>query len=144
MRQELSQIVTDYGAGIAKTLALLEKKFGKVNYTLAKNEERIPKRGFLDEAGNIPYNLHGAGITAYVGGVDVTFDFAPLIKNHIGLDAWHLAMFTKMNRETYPDFADVRLDDLERQFGELLAGMGRRGLLEFNVSTGRYYPKGEL
>ncbi len=141
MRQDLLQIVTDYSRGIARTLALLETKFGKINYTLAKNEGQIPKGGYLDEEGKIPYNLHGPGVTAYFDGLDVTFDFNTLVNNHVGIDAWSLAMFTKMNRYSYPNFAESNLESLTKHFDEMLVKLERDGLLEFSQATNRYHPK---
>lgn len=141
MSKDLLQIVADYSDGVAKTLELLEKKFGKINYTLAKNDELIPARGFLRGTGEVPYSLHGAGVTAHVDGLDVAFDFWPQVNDHVGFDAWQLAMFTKMNREAYADFAESSLGELEKRFAETLAEMERGGLLEFNQATKRYYPK---
>lgn len=92
--------------GVARTLELLEKKFGKITYALAKNEGLIPARGFLRETGEMPYSLHGAGVNAYVDGLDVAFDFWPQVNNHVGFGTWQLAMFTRVDRKAYAEFAE--------------------------------------
>ena len=140
MDDKIKNVVNDYLEIVAKVLNLLEEKFGKINYILAKNTEQVPKRGFLDNDEMIRYNLHGAGITVDFEDVSIVFDFDFNSNNHFGFNAWQLERFTKLNPEKYPELSKLDYDELQTKFQTVLDELESEGKLEFNQQKDRYYP----
>jgi hypothetical protein len=141
MEQRLLKIISDYIEIVARTLALLEDNFGRVNYVSAKGTEKVPQRGFLDKEKKISYNLHGIGITVDYEDISIVFDFDFHSNNHFGFNAWQLERFTKVNPQKYPDLSKLNYGELESAFQDILNDLEKRGDIEFNEPQNRYYPK---
>ena len=140
MNPKLHEILNEYLMTVVRVLNSLEQKFGKINYTSAKNSEEVPKRGFFDNEQNERYNLHGVGVTVDFQDVSIVFDFDFQSNNHFGFNAWQLERFTKINPKQFPEFNGIQYGELEKSFQNLLAELEYKDEIEFNQIKNRYYP----
>ncbi|MCY7377571.1 MAG: hypothetical protein LH472_16560, partial [Pyrinomonadaceae bacterium] len=91
MKDILLNLIRERTNKVLLATAMLREKFGDVKFVAVnKGSERVPKRGFLDAAETVSYNLHGRGIGVDFGGERIDFDFnfnaKNLTENHTGFD----------------------------------------------------------
>lgn len=112
------------------------KKFGDVKFVAAnKGSEQVPKRGFLDAAETVSYNLHGRGVDVDFGGERIEFDFNFNSENHMGFNRWWLNAFLSRHKTEFNELADVSIGKIQ----SLLIELERENRIRFDEAENLYY-----
>lgn len=134
MKDILLSLIRERNQMVLAAVQLLKDKFGDINFIAAKNAGQIPKRGFLDKAEIIAYNLHGRGCDVMFGDERIEFDFDFNKANRLGFNFWWLKAFIS-RREAFSELAGLS----NEEFQELLLDLENENLIEFDELTNFYY-----
>ena len=127
-------LIRERTAKVSLALELLKEKFGDINFIAAKNSGQIPKKGFLNAAKTVSYNLHGRGCDVDFGGERIGFDFN-VTENHLGFDHWRLNAFLHQHQTKFKQLAGLSIKDLQLCLGEL----ERENRIIFDAATNLYF-----
>lgn len=135
MKESLLNLIRERTNQVSLAEDLLKKKFGDINFIAAKNAGQIPKRGFLDAAETISYNLHGRGCDVDFGGERIEFDFNFVTSNHTGFNFWWLQAFLNRHQEKFKELADLSIENIQ----SLLIELERENQIRFDETTNLYF-----
>jgi hypothetical protein len=130
-QNQLLSLIADYQAAVAKAASWLNAKAKEEPGFQRQQEQPGHYAGYLDEARQIRYVLHGAG--CWVAGPDfkVDFDFAYADRCD-GINSWFLGDFLQRNAAIKRQYALLTSIDQLRQ---LLQELEQEGVLTRNAGT---------
>jgi hypothetical protein len=130
-QNQLLSLIANYQAAVAKSAAWLNAKAIKEPGFQRQQEQPGHYAGYLDEARQIRYSLHGAGCLVTGPDFEVDFDFAHADRCD-GIDSWFLFDFLQSNAEVkqqYPLLTDID------QLRQLLQELEQEGVLIRNAGA---------
>jgi hypothetical protein len=130
-QNQLLNLIADYQAAVAKAAAWLNARAIKEPGFQRQQEQPGCYAGYLDEARQIRYILHGAGCRVVGPDFEVDFDFAYADRCD-GIKSWFLFDFLESNADIKRKYALLTGVD---QLGQLLQELEREGVLIRNVGA---------
>ena len=130
-QNQLLDLITDYQTAVAKAAALLNAKAKKEPGFQMQQEQPGYYAGYLDEARQIRYVLHGAGCRVVGPDFKVDFDFAYADRCD-GINSWFLFDFLESNAAIKRKYVWLTGADQLRQF---LQELEQEGVLSRNVGA---------
>ncbi|MDJ1499469.1 DUF6896 domain-containing protein [Xanthocytophaga agilis] len=105
-------LIEDYSAKVYKATDLLLAAFGDINFIYAKNQELIPRKGFLDENQSIRFAFSATGCLVEgqegIINFDLNFINGKYNQRHDGFSVWRLygllqqRISNNVTTESYP------------------------------------------
>ena len=138
MREVLLNLIRERTNKVSLAVEMLKEKFGDVKFVAAnKGSGQVPKRGFLDAAETVSYNLHGAGIRVDFGSEEINFDFnfGNKVENHTGFNRWRLNEFLTAHRTEFSELADSSIENIQ----SLLIKLESENRIRFDEKENLYY-----
>jgi hypothetical protein len=136
MKENLLNLIRERTNKVALAVEMLKEKYGDIKFVAAnKDSEQVPKKGFLDTAKTVPYNLHGKGIDVDFGGERIEFDFNFNTENHTGFNRWWLNAFLSRHKTEFYELADLSIEDIQ----SLLVELERENQIRFDKAENLYY-----
>ena len=135
MKEILLNLIRGRTEKVTLAVELLKEKFGDINFIAAKNTGQIPKKGFLDAAEIVSYNLHGRGCDVDFGGERIEFDFDYATENHTGFNVGWLKAFLNRHQADFKEIADLSMDNLQT----LLVGLENDNRIKFDEEKNLYF-----
>lgn len=140
MKEDLLNLIRERTNKVLLAVEMLKRKFGDINFVAAKNSGQVPKKGFLDAAETVFYNLHGGGADVDFGGDKIEFDFNFNTENHTGFNHWWLNAFASRHKTAFNESADLSIEDIQ----SLLVELERENRIRFDEVENLYYLPDDL
>jgi hypothetical protein len=141
MKEVLLNLIRERTNKVLLAVQMLEEKFGDVKLVVAnKGSEQVPKKGFLDAAKTVSYNLHGRGIDVDFGGERIEFDFNFKTDDHTGFNQWRLNAFLIRHRAEFSELAKLSIENIQN----LLLELKNKNQLNFDETENLYYLPDDL
>ena len=138
--KDLLNIIRERTNKVLLAVEMLKRKFGDINFVAAKNSGQVPKKGFLDAAETVFYNLHGRGADVDFGDERIEFDFNFNTENHTGFNPWWLNACLSRHRAEFNESADLSIEDIQ----SLLVELERENRIRFDEAENLYYLPDDL
>lgn len=140
MKEDLLNIIRERTDKVLLAVEMFKGKFGDINFVAAKNSGQVPKKGFLDAAETVFYNLHGRGADVDFGGDKIEFDFNFNTENHTGFNHWWLNAFLSRHQTEFNELADLSIENIQ----SLLVELERENRIRFDEAENLYYLPDDL
>ena len=136
MKEDLLNLIRERTNKVLLAVEMLKEKFGDVKFAAAnKGSGQVPKKGFLDRAETVSYNLHGSGADVDFGGERIEFDFNFNTENHTGFNHWRLNAFLSRHQTEFNELADLSIENIQA----LLIELERDNRIRFDAAENLYY-----
>ena len=119
MKEDLLNLIRERTNKVLLAVEMLKRKFGDINFVAAKNSGQVPKKGFLDAAETVFYNLHGRGADIDFGNDKIEFDFNFNTENHPGFNHWWLNAYLSRHQAEFNELADLSIEEIQSLLVEL-------------------------